>query len=268
VVCDPGAVSSYRHVVALGSSFAAGPGIPPIVDRFAQRSGQNYAHLLADRLGARLTDLTVSGATTTTIVETPQRVLGRRFRPQLEGVPRDADLVTITAGGNDLKYSGSMMRLAWANWLRARRPTRRVGAALGANAIPTITPADVELAAAGLVRVVEGVRTTAPSTRVLLVDYLTVIGERTLPSAAFPMDEPDIVAFRSIADQLAEAFAAAARTSGAELVRVSEASRDHAVGSDDPWVGGFRARPTFVPFHPNAAGMQAVADEILRTLRG
>jgi hypothetical protein len=68
---------NYRHVAALGSSFAAGPGIPPIVDRFALRSGRNYAHVLADRLGERLTDLTVSGATTTNILERPQRVLIR-----------------------------------------------------------------------------------------------------------------------------------------------------------------------------------------------
>lgn len=58
------AMPTYRRVAALRGSFAAGPGIPPIVDRFANRSGRNYAHLLADRLGAQLTDLTVSAATT------------------------------------------------------------------------------------------------------------------------------------------------------------------------------------------------------------
>jgi lysophospholipase L1-like esterase len=48
-------------------------------------------------------DLTVSGATTATIVER-FRVLIRKLPPQLVGLPRDADLVTITAGGNDLRY--------------------------------------------------------------------------------------------------------------------------------------------------------------------
>jgi lysophospholipase L1-like esterase len=45
----------------------------------------------------------VSGATTATIVER-FRVLIRKLPPQLVGLPRDADLVTITAGGNDLRY--------------------------------------------------------------------------------------------------------------------------------------------------------------------
>lgn len=96
---------SHRHVVALGSSFAAGPGIDPIVDRSALRSGRDYPHLLAERLGAELTDLTVSGATTATILDRPQRtVRGCWFPPQADGIPADADLGTITAGGNDLGY--------------------------------------------------------------------------------------------------------------------------------------------------------------------
>ena len=57
-----------RHLAALGSSFAAGPGIEPVADRLAMRSARNYAHIVAARLGLRLTDLTVSGATTTSAI--------------------------------------------------------------------------------------------------------------------------------------------------------------------------------------------------------
>lgn len=35
------------HIVALGSSFAAGPGLKPIANAAAKRSSVNYAHLLA-----------------------------------------------------------------------------------------------------------------------------------------------------------------------------------------------------------------------------
>jgi hypothetical protein len=64
-------IRQYRHVASLGSSFAAGPGIGPVADRAARRSARNYPHLLAARLGAGLTDLTVSGATTATIIDAP-----------------------------------------------------------------------------------------------------------------------------------------------------------------------------------------------------
>jgi hypothetical protein len=34
-------VAHYQHIAALGSSFAAGPGIDPIIDQAAMRSGRN-----------------------------------------------------------------------------------------------------------------------------------------------------------------------------------------------------------------------------------
>lgn len=79
---------TFRHVASLGSSFAAGPGIRPVEHRGALRSARNYPHLLADRLGARLTHLTVSGATTATILQVPQRVLGLMSRPRSAAFPR------------------------------------------------------------------------------------------------------------------------------------------------------------------------------------
>jgi lysophospholipase L1-like esterase len=104
---------SYQLIAALGSSFAAGPGIEPIADPTAVRSERNYAHQLAERLGARLVDLTVSGATTANILDTPQQMVsGHVYPPQIDGVPADADVVTITAGGNDLQFAGAMLYAA------------------------------------------------------------------------------------------------------------------------------------------------------------
>src|SRR6202012_4410884 len=64
-----GAAPGWRgaRYVAMGSSFAAGPGIPHRVEgspRSAGRSTGNYAHLVARRLGLDLVDVTFSGATT------------------------------------------------------------------------------------------------------------------------------------------------------------------------------------------------------------
>ncbi|MET9312251.1 hypothetical protein ABZX12_10515, partial [Kribbella sp. NPDC003505] len=67
------------------------------------------------------------------------------------------------------------------------------------------------------------------------------------------------------------AFAKAAAATGVDLVAASAASRDHAIGSPEPWTTAFTMLPPtlggFVPYHPNAAGMQAVAELILATLR-
>ena len=254
--------------VALGSSFAAGPAIPPVLDAAAMRSGRNYAHLLADALGAALTDATVSGATTDTIVDQPQVVAdGTRFPPQLGAVTEATDLVTITAGGNDLRYAGSMM---FAAWNRAD-PHGQIAQTLapeyaGRQIAPT--PRDVDEAAAGLARVVERVRERAPRARVVLVDYLTVIGEQTRPDPGAPFTEPEIEAFRAIQAGLEAAHARAAQHSSGELLAVSAVSRDHGLGAQQPRVSAFSRDPEhlFGSFHPNAAGMAVVAGELAALL--
>ena len=255
----------YRRVVALGSSFAAGPGIPPVLDAAAGRSGANYPHLLADAFGAELTDLTVSGATVATILDQPQRVARSTYPPQITGVPEDADLVTVTVGGNDLGYLATMLRLAWANHLRNRWLTRPLGRRLGQGAVPVRDP---DVVVDGLRGIVEAVRTRAPGARVVLVDYLTVLEENTVLGPEAPFTPAQRTALRALGRRVCGAFAMAAQATGADLVAASELSAGHGVGTAQPWVNGFAANPRRVPstFHPNADGMRAVADELVRRL--
>jgi hypothetical protein len=98
---------------------------------------------------------TVSGATTSTILEKPQWKAWRRFSPQMDGIPVDADLITVTAGGNDLRYAGAMLFAALAGWLRARPATRPIGKSISGKAAPAAMDADVARVASGLERVVE-----------------------------------------------------------------------------------------------------------------
>lgn len=256
-----------RHLAALGSSFAAGPGIPPVVDRGARRSGRNYAHLVAERLGAGLTDLTVSGATTRTVVDTRQRVLWRTFPPQLPQVPSGVDLVTVTAGGNDLRYLGSMVLLGHADLLSRHRLTRPLGVRMARGGVPRVSAVDVDRASQGLVDIVTGVRARAPGARVLLVDYLTILGPQTPYSRQAPFDATTRDAIRALGAAVVDAFAVAARRSGAELVAMGERSGAHVVGSAEPWVQGFTPGSAGA-FHPNAAGMSAVAEAIVEHLGG
>jgi hypothetical protein len=61
--------------VAMGSSFAAGPGIPPAEAGGAPkcaRSAGDYANLVAADLGAALTDVSCPGATTADILHHSQ----------------------------------------------------------------------------------------------------------------------------------------------------------------------------------------------------
>jgi hypothetical protein len=80
------------HIAALGSSFAAGISIPPQAGpKAASRSGNNYAHLLAQKLNAKLTDMTISGATLKTIGQESHTTNCVTFAPQIEGLEEDVE---------------------------------------------------------------------------------------------------------------------------------------------------------------------------------
>ncbi len=259
-------MSSFRLIAAVGSSFAAGPNIDPVADAAAMRSERNYARQLAERLGASLVDLTVSGASTANVLNTPQQsAAGGTFPPQLDGVPLEADVVTITAGGNDLHFAAAMLHTAW---LRSE-PESPLVAMLGAmlpNGIPLPTAAAIEQATAGLVRVTEKARVKAPNARVLLVDYLAVLDENS--AGATPFLDEDVEQFLVIQRAIGHVFDGAAQRTGAELVRASLLSVDHALGSPEPWVQPFHQllEHTAGSFHPNETGMTAIAAELERAL--
>ena len=255
------------RTAALGSSFAAGPGIEPVVDRAAGRSGRNYAHLVAAHLGASLVDATVSGATTETLLRQRQRVGLRTFPPQLELVPADADLVTVTAGGNDLGYLGGILAAALVGQLgrwRLTSPVARV--ARRRRVLRPVTAQQAEAATNGLVSVVTGIRARAPQARVVLVDYLPVFSDSTTPGPSVPLTADEIRHFRELASDLSAIFAEASRRTGCDLVPAESLEPDHGAGSVTPWVNGLSLRRYSSSFHPNLAGMQAVAARIVALL--
>ncbi|GIF23033.1 lysophospholipase L1-like esterase [Actinoplanes tereljensis] len=233
--------------VAMGSSFAAGPFIgrrSPGSPRRAGRSAANYAHLLAARLGLDLTDVTYSGATAAQMLD-GQPGAGPA---QISAVTAGTDLVTITCGGNDIGY---LPRLTWASMpapIRrradeyARRSDRRLGE-LGGT----------------FDRLTGEVRRRAPRARLLLVDYLTILPPD--PDADTGRLPAEVAAWgREVAVRLSQETAAAAERAGAEYVAVSAASRDHHAWSAEPWTRRFRLSRAGAPYHPNAAGMRAVAE--------
>ncbi|RFA08119.1 hypothetical protein B7R54_01975 [Subtercola boreus] len=259
-------VNTYRLIAALGSSFAAGPGIEPIEEAAAMRSSRNYAHQLTTLLGAELVDLTVSGATTANVLDTPQQFSEQLvFPPQADGVPADADVVTITAGGNDLQFAGAMLYTAWLS-ADPSSPLVPMLGAMFSGGIPFPTEEAVEQATAGLVRVIEKVHTRAPDARILLVDYLTVLDDESVTATPFTAGE--LAQFLVIQNAIGRVFETAADRTVAELVRASALSVDHALGSAEPWVQPFHQdmMTTAGSFHPNEAGMTAIALELQRVL--
>ena len=242
--------------VALGSSMAAGPGIAPRAadsPRAAMRSARNYPRLLADDLGLDLVDVTFSGATTAHVLH--ERQLGTPA--QVEALDGTESLVTITIGGNDVGYVPGLMAATLPSALRLL-PV--VGPPLREVLDPTARQVALAEVASSLRSVGRAVRRRSPDARVVFVDYLTLlppVGER-----AFPLRERYADLGRRTAARLEVLTAEAAAATGCEVVSAAAASRDHHAWSVSPWTVGatvpFPGRP--LAYHPNAAGMRAVAD--------
>ena len=248
-----------NRYVALGSSMAAGPGIRPTVvgsPLAAGRSSRNYAHLVANARNLDLVDVTYSGATTAHLLT--DRQFGAP--PQLEALEGSESLVTITIGGNDVGYVPLLSAASLFGPLAPHLPVTGplLNAAERQRALDGIEGA---LGAVGC-----AVRERAPQARVLFVDYLTLMPPAGTRAGRLPGHIADLA--RHVARELERHTAAAAAATGCEIVRAGQASRDHHPWSAVPWSIGDALllpwRPW--PWHPNAAGMAAVADLILAQL--
>lgn len=250
------------HYVALGSSFGAGLGLSPRASgspRRAGRSARNYAHLIAGTLQLELSDATYSGAVTADLIRPGQHGQPAQFEP----VTSRTRLVTITAGGNDIDYISALVLSSLPQVLRRRAGVRRQ---LDRMIDPTTLAERIQRLEDSLVEVVQQLRQRAPEAEILIVDYLSVlpedlslIGTKPAPAAArWALDA---------AAGMSDTFDRVARATESRMIPAGHHSKQHHAWSQAPWTRQFHySLSGGAAYHPNAAGMRAVADLITELL--
>jgi lysophospholipase L1-like esterase len=207
-------------ITALGSSFAAGFGLP---------RGQSYAQLLARKLSAKLEDLSVSGSLLLDV--------GRK----IANIPPDGDIITITSGGNDLGYI--------------------VGLSMDRDAL--ISEDEVTRRYS---RVLELIHKQAPSSKIFVVEYLTILGPDARPGVNNKFNASRLDYHKNVAAMLQRATARASEGKAwVERIPVANMSDGHGIGSPDPWVNGRDARGE-APWHPRLSGNRAIAEMLAQRL--
>jgi lysophospholipase L1-like esterase len=171
----------------MGDSFAAGYGIAPTTEKPVAGCGQSrldYPHLVAKELGMRLTDVSCAGAVTANLISTPQSTSSGTAPPQLAALGRDTKVVTISIGGNDLGFFGTITSCItlFANGpiLTEKEPNCRAtlvkdGKDALAERISGPLLNGTGSTRSGLTKAFAAVRAAAPNAKVIVVGYPTIM---------------------------------------------------------------------------------------------
>ena len=232
------AVDKTKYI-ALGDSFAAGQGAGPYLDA-CYRSENTYSELAADAKTIKLvTNAACSGKTTQEVVDS-----------QLSQLNKSTELVTITAGGNNLGFGDIVTYCGMAMGDPTAAPLCDQASAAAAARI-----ASGELAGE-LVAMIQSVQAAAPNAKIVVTGY-PYLYDPVIPNPADPMSLFIYQATR-LADGLNASIAGAAAATGAQYVDVRAAFAGHGINSASPWIVLDLANPGSPDnFHPNAAGYEA-----------
>lgn len=249
--------------VALGDSYSAASGVLPVAagsPLLCLRSARNYPHVLAERTGAALTDVTCGAAET------------RHFTAaQYPGVPaqvtalgEDTDLVTMTIGGNDGGvFIGAILACGSAGILTLGfgNPCQTIYGSRFEDTVRNSTyPA--------LVDALTAVRAEAPNARVAILGYPWIVPRSGGCFTRMPIATGDVPYLRSLQATLNDAVRRAAAATGASYVDMSVVSEGH--DACQPlgvrWIEPVLHTTNPVVVHPNALGEATMADRTMRVL--
>ena len=182
---------------------------------------------------------------------------------QIDAVTPETKLVTLTGGGNDVGWAPRILLSSLPRPVRAIPPVRR---RLDSYADPDLTEQRFGTLRDNLLKIAAEVRRRAPESPLVFVDYLTVLPpDGTTATGVLPADVAEWG--RAVARRLSGITRDVAAQSGSIFVAASAASADHHAWSATPWTRRFHfSLRGGAPYHPNAAGMAAVAELVAAAL--
>ncbi|WDM10852.1 SGNH/GDSL hydrolase family protein [Streptomyces lavenduligriseus] len=260
----PAQAATSLDYAALGDSYSAASGVLPIDlgSPLCLRSTANYPHVIADRTGARLTDVTCGAAQTKHFTESQYPGVA----PQADAVTADTDLVTLTIGGND---NGTFINAVTA--------CGAAGILSGGQGSPCKdkygTTFDDQIDAGtypALKAALGAVRAKAPHARVAVLGYPWITPAKADPSCfvKLPLAAGDVPYLHSLQAHLNAVVRRAAEETGAVYVDFAEASAGHDAcrPAGTRWIEPLLFGRSVVPVHPNALGERRMAERTLSVL--
>ncbi len=258
--------------VSLGDSYTSAPLVPvPTGNPIGcGRSTSNYPSDVARVIApSTFTDVSCGSATTVNMTQPQSVPFGGTNPPQFNGLGASDALVTVGIGGNDAGLIGVAETCAETDVFNP------FGSACKNHYDPSGNPANdpnvaaVNAAGPKIAAVLEGIHTRAPQARVLIVGYpdgLPVNGSNCWPLV--PLSSGDIKYFNGLEQQLNSVIATDAANNNATYVDTftSSIGHDACKPSGTAWVNGIVPNSVAYPLHPNQAGEQNMANQVLAKL--
>ncbi|MFW3477125.1 SGNH/GDSL hydrolase family protein [Streptomyces microflavus] len=239
--------------VALGDSYAAAPLVLPVdpSNLLCLRSLADYPHIAAKALGARLTDVSCSGATAQHL--TTSQYPGTK--PQLNALTNDTDIVSITIGGNDTGLVTAA--LGCINLLP--KPLGSSCAARNTKDGVDTVKARIDAWAPKIATTLNQIKQRAPHAKVFVVGY----GNYIRLGGCFPTQpiwDVDATYIQGAVDHLSAALRATVRQHGATFVDTYTLGIGHdaCAAPADRHIEGLVPAHIATPLHPNANGSKAI----------
>jgi lysophospholipase L1-like esterase len=236
--------------IALGDSFAAGQGAGPYLDD-CFRSENSYSELADEAKAVKLVvNAACTGKTTQGVVDT-----------QLLKLKKSTEVVTITAGGNNIGFGAIITSCGVA--LAGATPGDACGTAIN-GAMAQILGGQLK---SDLLSMIKSVRAAAPNAKIVVTGYPYLLD----PIEAGRTDAPAVFIYQAtqlsdllngtIWDAAAAADDAAKDDPKVQFVDVRPAFLGHGALSPTPWINLIPTAPgkPVSPdnFHPNAKGYEA-----------
>ncbi|GAB10033.1 putative esterase [Gordonia araii NBRC 100433] len=271
-----GAPYTHGVYVAMGDSRAAG-GSATLTSDYqlnpCRRSGDNYPSMVRDRIKPRTyLDISCIGAKSANLRHHPQ-VMGLRktndplgsasgsmtgslafpIPAQLPQVPRNAQVITVSTGGNDLDWAEILKKCnirSRANCSKNPRIKARARRGLHRLTVQSTTS-------------LRAIRGRAPRAQIFTVGLGGFIGKRGCRQVQ--LSRADAVWFNNLFAEANKRLRAATEGVGGKLIDVTD--RGHDACSGRPWFYGRTAPAGNMAFHLNTVGRAVVADRIARSVR-
>jgi len=257
------AAQAPLRYVALGDSYSAASGVLPLdltAPLLCLRSSRNYAHVIANRTAAKLTDVTCGAAETKHF--TTSQYPG--IAPQLNAVRADTELVTMTIGGNDSGvFIGALLKCGLAGISTGGQgsPCKNQYGSSFEDTIRTTTYPS-------LVNALEATVAKAPGAEIAILGYPWILPSSGGCFTKMPVATGDVPYLRSMQTTLNDAIRRAAAETGATYVDLNTASEGH--DACKPlgvrWIEPVLQGTNPVVVHPNALGEANMAARTLAVL--